>query len=85
MDDTGTIRMAERDMNGFITITIPAHIGKRIQDRIAGTEFASVSEYVSFVLGEVLSDEGGGEERVSFTKEDEEQVKERLRALGYID
>jgi Arc/MetJ-type ribon-helix-helix transcriptional regulator len=78
--------MTDKDASGFLTITIPAPLGERIQDRIAGTEFASVSDYVSFVLKEVISDEGGdGEEKVSFTKEDEEQVKERLRALGYID
>ncbi len=78
--------MTEESENGFLTITIPAHIGERIQERIAGTDFASVSDYVSFVLREVISDEGGNEEKqVSFTKEDEDQVKERLRALGYID
>jgi Arc/MetJ-type ribon-helix-helix transcriptional regulator len=78
--------MTEKDKSGFTSITIPAHIGEKIEKRIAGTEFSSVSEYVAFVMNEVVSDAtGGGEEKVSFSKEDEEQVKERLRALGYID
>ncbi len=44
--------------------------------------FSSVEELVEFVLNEVLS----GEEETSrvLSKEDEEKVKERLRALGYI-
>lgn len=78
--------MTEKKENRLISIIIPAHIGEKIQERIAGTEFTTVSDYVSFVLGEVISDTGGeGEKKVSFTREDEEQVKAKLRALGYID
>ncbi|MCD6357027.1 MAG: CopG family transcriptional regulator [Thermoprotei archaeon] len=42
--------------------------------------FKSVDELVEFVLQELLSEEGGGE----LSPEEEEKVKERLRALGYI-
>jgi hypothetical protein len=37
---------------------------------------------VEFVLEEVTKEEGGSEGE--FTEEDEEKVKERLRALGYL-
>jgi len=43
--------------------------------------FSSVEEFVEFVLNEVLSEEGVSR---GLSKEDEEKVKERLRALGYI-
>ncbi len=43
--------------------------------------FGSVDELVEYLLREVLEEEGGGGE---FSREDEEKVKERLRALGYI-
>lgn len=43
--------------------------------------FSSVEELVEFVLNEVLSEEEGGE---ALSKEEEEKVKERLRALGYL-
>jgi len=43
--------------------------------------FSSVEELVEFVLNEVLSEE---EKSYTMSKEDEEKVKERLRALGYI-
>jgi len=43
--------------------------------------FSSVEEFVEFVINEVLSEES---ESYEMSKEDEEKVKERLRALGYI-
>ncbi len=42
-----------------------------------------MDEYVTFVLEEVLKEEGEGE--AAFSKEEEEEVKKRLRALGYLD
>jgi len=43
--------------------------------------FSGVDELVEYLLREIL-EEGGGE--TGFSREDEEKVKERLRALGYI-
>jgi Arc/MetJ-type ribon-helix-helix transcriptional regulator len=67
----------------FTTVSIPTPLFKKIEERIKGTGFTSVSGYVTYVLREVISEEEEGTE--PFTKEDEERVKERLRALGYID
>jgi len=67
----------------FTTVSIPAPLFKKIKERIKGTGFTSVSSYVTYVLREVVSEEE--EEGEPFTKEDEERVKRRLRALGYID
>ncbi len=44
--------------------------------------FGSVEELVEFLLEEALAAEGG--ESGGMSREDEEKVKERLRALGYI-
>lgn len=66
----------------FKTVSIPAALFERIEEKIEGTDFASVSGYVKYVLEEILSE---GEEDESFSKEDQEQIKERLRALGYIE
>ena len=44
--------------------------------------FNSVEELVEFVLREVL--ETGADVGEHLSREDEEKVKERLRALGYI-
>jgi len=65
------------------TLELPVEIIEKIKKRIKGTGFDSVSSYVAYVLDEILSESEDEDE--DFTKEDEEKVKERLRALGYLD
>jgi len=74
--------MAEGEKK-FTTVSIPAPLFKKVAERIKGTGFTSVSSYVTYVLREVVSEDEG--EAEPFTKEDEKRVKERLRALGYLD
>jgi len=66
------------------TVSIPKPLFDKIKKRIKGTGFASVSEYVTFVLREVVASLEEEEKKEVFTKEEEEKIKERLRALGYI-
>lgn len=47
----------------------------------SGGEFKNVEEFIEFVLKEVLEEEG---EQPVYTPEEEEEIKKRLRALGYI-
>ncbi len=68
----------------FTTVSIPTPLFKKIEERIKGTGFTSVSSYVTYVLRELIAEEEEEEEE-PFTKEDEERIKERLRALGYLD
>ena len=73
-----------KDEKKFTTISIPTPLAEKIKKRIEGTGFTSLSSYVTYVLREVIS---GMEEESeeAFSKEDEEKVKDRLRALGYLD
>jgi hypothetical protein len=74
----------EKDDKKYTTISIPTQLAEKIKKRIEGTGFTSLSSYVTYVLREVIS----GSDEVTdnaFTKEDEERVKDRLRALGYLD
>ena len=67
------------------TITIPKLLYEKIKKRIKKTGFTSVSDYVTYVLREVVSsleEEPKGE---VFTKKEERKVKDRLKALGYLD
>jgi Arc/MetJ-type ribon-helix-helix transcriptional regulator len=64
-------------------VLIPTSLYERIKERIKGTGFTSVSNYVTYVLKELLAEEKKSEE--PFNEEDEEKIKARLRALGYID
>jgi Arc/MetJ-type ribon-helix-helix transcriptional regulator len=74
----------QKEDKKYTTISIPTPLAEKIKNRIEGTGFTSLSSYVTYVLREVISgiDE---EQEEAFTKEDEEKVKDRLRALGYLD
>jgi metal-responsive CopG/Arc/MetJ family transcriptional regulator len=67
----------------FTAVSIPTSLYKKIEEAIQGTEVTSVSSYVAKVLRESLSKESP--EAQVFSKEEEDKVKERLKALGYID
>lgn len=65
-------------------VFLPAELYGRIEERVKAASFGSVGEYVIFVLEEVLKEEDQEGER-AFSKEEEEEVKKRLRGLGYLD
>jgi Arc/MetJ-type ribon-helix-helix transcriptional regulator len=67
----------------FTSVMIPTSLHKKIEEAIKGTDVTSVSSYVTKILREKLS-QGKASDEV-FSREDEEKVKERLKALGYID
>ena len=74
----------EKEEKKYTTVSIPTPLAEKIKKRIEGTGFHSLSSYVTYVLREVISGiEDESEE--AFSKEDEEKVKNRLRALGYLD
>jgi len=67
------------------TVSIPIIMYKKIEKMIQDTGFSSVSEWVSYVLREVLVNmkkEKRKDAKVS--EEDEKKIKDRLRALGYL-
>jgi len=67
----------------YTTISIPVPLYEKVKKMIQGTGFSSVSDYVTYVLRELVA--SYEEEKLDFTKEDEERIKRRLRALGYLD
>ena len=67
----------------FTAISIPTSLYKQIEESIRGTDVSSVSSYIAKIVQEALSKKDA--EPDVFSKEDEEKVKERLKALGYID
>ncbi|MCD6157314.1 MAG: CopG family transcriptional regulator [Euryarchaeota archaeon] len=77
--------MDEEKGKKYTTVSIPVQLYEKIKKLIEGTGFKSVSDYVTFVLREVIASIEEEEKEEVFTKEEEEKIKERLRALGYID
>jgi len=70
------------DEKKYTTVSIPTPLFEKIQNKIKDTGFTSVSDYVTFVLREILA-HGSNDE--AFNEEDEKKVKDRLRSLGYLD
>ena len=66
---------------------VPVNLSKELIDEIqrrideSGGEFQTVEEFIEFVLTEVLRED---EPEQAYTPEEEEEIKERLRRLGYI-
>jgi len=65
------------------TVEIPENLYKKLEKRAKNIGFNNVSEYISFILDEVLRNLEEEEEEKNIS--DEEKIKERLRALGYLD
>lgn len=61
------------------TLLLPPELYSRIEERVKATGFGSVYEYVIFILEEALKEER------TLSKEEEEEVKKQLRALGYLE
>ncbi|MCC6019145.1 MAG: CopG family transcriptional regulator [Candidatus Verstraetearchaeota archaeon] len=65
---------------------VPVYISKKIYEEVkkrvdeSEGEFKSVEEFVEYVLIELLKEE----EETPYTSDEEEEIKRRLRALGYI-
>jgi len=78
-----TKKKDQEEKKKFTTVSIPTPLFKKIEQRIKDTGFTSVSSYVAYILREIIAEEETEED--PFTEEDKERVKERLRALGYID
>ncbi|MCC7552271.1 ribbon-helix-helix domain-containing protein [Candidatus Micrarchaeota archaeon] len=70
------------------TISIPTPLFKKVEQRIKGTGFTSVSSYVIYILREIIAEKNKDEKEEmpeAFNEEDEEKIKNRLKALGYMD
>ena len=76
--------MLDDEKKKYTTISIPTPLAEKIKKRIKGTGFTSLSSYVTYVLREIVSGKKEESEE-AFTKEDEKKVRERLRALGYLE
>jgi len=70
----------------YTTVSIPLPLYKKIEELIQGTGFASVSEFVTYVLREVvaLKERRGGPAQPHLTPEELAEIEQKLKALGYL-
>jgi Arc/MetJ-type ribon-helix-helix transcriptional regulator len=67
----------------YTPVEIPMDLYEKIEEKIKNTDVSSVADFITTLLKEKLAKDQ--EETDSLSSEDEEKVKERLKALGYMD
>ncbi|MCK6486127.1 MAG: hypothetical protein L6R00_18535 [Phycisphaerae bacterium] len=75
-----------RKRAGAVTLKIPAELYQRLGRMIEGTGFRSVTEFATFVLRDLAA--GGAirpEEGHGLTQREVDLVRQRLKALGYLE
>lgn len=71
--------MSEDKVPIYISKKLYNEIKKRVEEN--QDAFKNVEEFIEFVLNEVVKEE---DEEVSYSPEEEEEIKRRLRSLGYL-
>lgn len=71
-------------VNEKVPVYIPKNLYEKVKEKVRESQggFNSVEEYVEFVLSEIIKEEE--EEKDVYTPEEEEEIKKRLRSLGYL-
>jgi hypothetical protein len=67
------------------TIELSAELVSDIERRLPHTEWETSSEYVSFVMNEVLYQVQESTDESPYDDVDETEVENRLEALGYLN
>jgi len=66
-------------MNSWREVRLPSELCEKVEEQIRGTEFASVEEFVTFVLRELTS-----RNSARLDERERQAIEQRLRDLGYM-
>ena len=75
-------------MNDKVTLKIPRTLYEKLQKIIEGTGYSSVTEFVVYVLRDLVSSDDfikRHDEISELTEEEIKAIKKRLRNLGYLE
>ncbi len=68
----------------YTTVSIPVTLYERIKKLVELTGFKSVSDYVTYVLREVVAMHEAEKMTSPLSEREVEEIKKKLKALGYI-
>jgi hypothetical protein len=68
-----------------VTLKIPAELYDNLAKLIDGTGFRSVTEFAVYVLRDVAAGGKLDQGTSGYSRKDTEAIRQRLRALGYIE
>ncbi len=74
----------EKARSRYTTVSIPVTLYNRIKELIKGTGFTSVSQYVTYVLREIIAAHEEAKYAEPFSEEDKKRIIEKLKKLGYL-
>ena len=79
------MRCPRHSVTKYTSVSIPLTLHKRLERLISKkTGFKSVSDYVTYVLREVVAMHELKDIPEPFTSTDLDEIKARLQALGYL-
>jgi hypothetical protein len=66
-----------------IRINIPYKLSEKLKSRMSKTNYHSMEDYIIYILNQLISSESSNENN-AYGLEEEENVKEMLKDLGYL-
>ena len=66
-----------------VTVKIPRPLYRRIQQVVEGSGFSSPTDFIVFVLRDLMG-EAGAAQKSEFTSQELAHLKEKLKKLGYL-
>ena len=67
-----------------VTIKIPRPLYEKIRKAIEGSGFNSPTDFIVYVLRDVIGEMEASQEEESLTEEELKAIRRRLRGLGYL-
>jgi len=68
-----------------VTIKIPRPLYRRIHQVIEGSGFSSPTDFIVFVLRDLVGEKSAEEERDDFSQEELRSIRKKLQNLGYLE
>lgn len=77
--------MTNRHEKEIRNVEIPVNVLSRVERRVELTDFDSASEYITYVLEEIMTKVEEDTGTPDLTNVDQEKVYDRLKSLGYLN
>ncbi len=67
-----------------VTVKIPRPLYRKVQQVVDGSGFSSPTEFIVYVLRDVLGEHGGRAAKDTFSEAELADIKRKLKNLGYL-
>ena len=67
-----------------VTVKIPRPLYRKIQLVVEGSGFSSPTDFIVYVLRDLMGEAGEQDKKPEFSKDELEELKRKLKKLGYL-